>query len=206
MTQNLWQEAEARKEIVDICKRLYAKNWLAACDGNVSMRLGDDQILITPSARHKGFIHENDLAIITLDGNILAGNPSSERLMHLEVYRKAPKAMAVIHAHPPVATAWSIARPDLKELPCNSCSELILALGSVPIVPYARPGTAGMGENLHPFLPKSKVMILSNHGSISWGENWSFLVQNDWSMHLHFCITQIIFLVCTSCPKKKLQN
>ena len=172
MTQNSNnQEGKARWEIVAIARRLYEKDWLAASDGNISFRLDDNRILITPSGRPKGFINVHELAVMDLDGHVYSGNPSSERFMHLEVYREVPHARAVIHAHPPVATAWSIGRPDLKELPCKSCSELILAMGRVPIVPYARPGSVEMGKNLHPFLPKCKVMILSRHGSLTWGDD-----------------------------------
>lgn len=166
-----------RNQIIEICKRLHQQGWLAACDGNVSIRLTDaaknplEKILITPAARPKAFIEPSEMAILSLDGKTLSGTPSSEAKMHLEVYRQAPKARAVVHAHPPTAIAWSIARPDLEELPAKSCSELILALGRVPFVPYARPGTQAMGEHLHAFLPKHRVLILRNHGTITWGED-----------------------------------
>lgn len=91
--------------------------------------------------------------------------------MHLEVYKRCPEARAVVHAHPPTAIAWSVARPELRELPANCLSEVILAAGSIPFVPYARPGTKGMGDVLQPFLPERRVMILSRHGALSWGED-----------------------------------
>lgn len=157
--------------IVETCRRLHARNMLAAADGNVSFRVHDDEIWITPTGLNKGFIEVKDLAVITLDNRVLRGNPSGERLMHLEVYRRCPQARAVVHAHPPTAIAWSVARPELTELPANSLSEVILAVGRVPIAPYARPGTARMGEVLAPFLPESRVMILARHGALSWGES-----------------------------------
>ena len=146
---------------------------LASADGNISFRLSDQEILITPTGKNKASIRTEDIAVITLDNQILTGKPSSERLMHLEIYRRCPQAKAVVHAHPPTATAWSIAFPQHKELPAECISELILAVGSIPIVPYARPGTAAMGEVLRPFLPKSRVMILARHGALSWGEDLS---------------------------------
>lgn len=164
-------ESLEREHILEICQRLYKQGWLAACDGNVSVRLSDDRILVTPSARPKAFISADEIAVVNLQGEVLEGKPSSEVKMHLAVYRNAAKAKAVVHSHPPVATAWTIANPEMNELPCRSCSELILALGKVPFVPYARPGTEEMGKNLEEFLPKRRVMVLRNHGTLTWGED-----------------------------------
>lgn len=160
-----------REEIVEICRRLNAKNLLASADGNVSFRLSDEEILITPTGVNKAYIRPEDMAVITLDNRVLRGKPSGERLMHLEVYRCCPAARAIVHAHPPTAIAWTIARPEMKELPGDGMSELILAMGRVPVAPYARPGTETMGEVLRPFLPSSRVIILARHGALSWGED-----------------------------------
>jgi L-fuculose-phosphate aldolase len=111
------------------------------------------------------------MATMTIHNEILRGNPSSERLMHLTVYQHCPLAKAVVHAHPPTAIAWSIAHPEWTELPNQAMSELILALGNVPIAPYARPGTQAMGDVLIPLLKKSRVIILARHGAIAWGES-----------------------------------
>lgn len=159
-----------KKEIISICAKLNQKGYLASADGNVSVRIGSE-VLITPSGINKANLKENQFAKIDLEDKILEGNPSSERKMHLEVYRNFPQAKAVVHAHPPTAIAWSIARPDLQELPAECMSELILAVGGIPIVPYARPGTLEMGTVLIPFLAKSRVMILARHGALSWGES-----------------------------------
>ena len=158
-------------DIAAVCKRLNQKNYLASADGNVSYRISDREILITPSGVNKADLDPSQMARITIDDEILSGAPSSERKMHLEVYRRCPKAKAVVHAHPPIAIAWTIARPDLKELPAECMSELILAVGKIPIVPYARPGTAQMGEVLAPYLAECRVLILSRHGALSWGED-----------------------------------
>ena len=168
--------SELRQGILDVCKRLHAQGWLAACDGNISVRptLPDgspaDEILITPTSRPKAFIRAEEIAILGLDGSPREGRASSESKMHLEVYQNAPLARAVVHAHPPASIAWTIARPELTELPSRSCSELILALGSVPFVAYARPGTEEMGKNLRAYLPKARALVLRNHGTITWGE------------------------------------
>lgn len=162
---------EISEQIVAIAQRLHARNMLAAADGNISFRLSDNEILITPSGIAKAFMKPQEMAVITLDNKILVGKPSGERLMHLEIYKNCPKAKAVIHAHPPTAIAWSIARPDLKELPADSLSEVILATGRIPFVPYARPGTLDMGTHLTSFLPKHRALILSRHGAVAWGED-----------------------------------
>jgi L-fuculose-phosphate aldolase len=162
---------KSREHILEICRRLHARGWLAAADGNVSFRLPNDTILITPTGKHKGYIHAEELCIVTLDNQILEGHPSGERLMHLEVYRRCPAARAVIHAHPPTAVAWTVAQPNLKELPSECLSEVILATGSIPIAPYARPGTQNMGDVLVPFLPQHRALILARHGALTWGED-----------------------------------
>ena len=145
---------------------------LAAADGNVSVRLDESTVLMTPSGVSKAFMKPGEMLRMGLDGTVRETDrqPSSERLMHLAIYQKCAAARAVVHAHPPVATAWSIAHPQLSELPCDAMSELILAVGRVPIVPYARPGTAQMGEALAKFLPECRVLILARHGAIAWGE------------------------------------
>lgn len=158
------------QKIVDVCQRLYQKNMLAAADGNVSVRVAEG-VLITPSGQSKAFISKEDIGLVTLDNQIFAGNPSSERLMHLEVYNTCSQASAVVHAHPPCAIAWTVAFPEMTELPNNCLSEVILATGSIPMVPYARPGTKDMGHVLREFLPDHKVMILSRHGGLCWGDS-----------------------------------
>ncbi len=159
------------QKIVEICRRLHQRNMLSAADGNISYRISDQEILITPSGIAKGFMDESEMAVINLDGKVLKGNPSGERLMHLEIYRQCQKAKAVVHAHPVTAIAWSIAKPDLKKLPSDCLSEVILATGDIPFADYARPGTADMGKVLTSFLPKHRALILRRHGAVTWGED-----------------------------------
>jgi L-fuculose-phosphate aldolase len=165
------KDQKIANEIVEICTRLHRRNMLAAADGNISYRISDDEILITPSGIAKGFMTALQMAVINLKGEVLLGKPSSERLMHLEVFKSSPKAKAIIHAHPPTAIAWSIAQPELKKLPSDCLSEVILATGDIPFVPYARPGTQQMGDVLKDFLPQHRALILRNHGAITWGED-----------------------------------
>lgn len=159
------------QQILEICQRLHRRNMLSAADGNISLRISDDLILITPSGIAKAFMKPSDMAVINISGDILWGKPSTERLMHLEVFKRCPQAQAVIHAHPTTAIAWSIAQPHLKKLPSDCLSEVILATGDIPFVPYARPGTQAMGDVLVPYLPHHRAMILRRHGALTWGHD-----------------------------------
>lgn len=156
--------------IVEACRRLHERNLLAAADGNISCRLPFNRIAITPTGVNKVKLRVEDMAFMQLNGLVIKGKPSSERLMHQAVYRACPEATCVVHAHPPTAIAWSLARPNLAFLPDESLPEVILAAGRIPIVPYARPGTAAMGEALARFLPQFRLMILARHGALCWGE------------------------------------
>jgi L-fuculose-phosphate aldolase len=159
------------ENIVRYGRYAHHKNLLAAADGNISYRHSDDEIWITPRARSKAWLTQEELACITADNEILSGSPSSERLMHLAIYNAVPEARAVFHAHPMTAIALSLARPDWSELPTDSLPEVIIAAGKIPIVPYARPGTAAMGEVLLPYLPACRLLILARHGAVCWGES-----------------------------------
>ena len=161
---------EECKQIIKVCKRLYKRNMLAAADGNISLKV-EDGILITPSGKAKAFMESKDICLISTDNEILYGAPSSERLMHLAVYNHTPLATAVVHAHPPTAIAWSVAFPNDKELPNECLSEIILAAGRIPIIAYARPGSQAMGEVLKDYIDQHKIMILSRHGGLCWGDS-----------------------------------
>lgn len=160
-----------REQICRAGQRLYQKNFLASCDGNISFRISNERILITPTGVSKGHLEPELIAVVDLSGNVIQGRPSGELKMHLQVYRSSEKALAVVHAHPPHAIAWSVAKPEMKELPSHCLSEVILAAGSIPFVPYARPGTEEMAEKLEPYLPKHRALILSRHGALTWGES-----------------------------------
>ena len=145
--------------------------------------------MITPSGVPKNSLKVGDIVSIGLDGELKQNlveklirllrsqmfkvtslSPSSEKGMHIFIYQKNKKARAVIHAHPPYAVSLSLARPDWREIP-PALSEVVLALGKIPIIPYARPGTEAMGEALSPFLEEAKAFILSGHGALTWGES-----------------------------------
>ena len=164
-------ERQIREKIIKTATMLHDKNMLAACDGNISYRYDDNTILITPSGKPKFLLVEEDIAVVDMNGKVIKGKPSSEMLMHLEVYKMRADAKAVIHAHPPTAVAYSIAHPAAEEIPGNSFSELILAVGKLPIVPFQMPGSLEMGTALHPFIKNYKVMVLARHGALSFGED-----------------------------------
>ncbi|WP_005033085.1 class II aldolase/adducin family protein [Holophaga foetida] len=159
------------QEICESCRRLYARNLLAGGDGNVSWRFPDGRIAMTPSGVSKRGLRPGDLAWLSLEGEVLLGSPSSERLMHLAVYRACPEARCVVHAHPPTTIAWTLARPEWDELPSGAMPEVILAAGRIPVVPYARPGTPALGESLIPHLPAHRLLALARHGGLAWGES-----------------------------------
>ncbi len=161
--------------------KLSHKNFVSSFDGNLSVRLDEDLILITRSGCMKGELEAKDFVLINSAGQKLnipelldfdqSTVASSETSMHLQIYENQPLAKSVFHAHPPTTVAYSVAFPEEKNFPMNFISELVLALGYVPIVPYQRPGTPNMGKALCPFLDESKVLILQFHGAVSWGEN-----------------------------------
>ena len=160
-----------KKQLIEAGQRLAQQGLLVAGDGNLSYRLSNHEILITPTGINKARLNPSDIATITLRNQIRRGNPSSERLMHLEIYKQVPEAQVVVHAHPVHAIALSLARPEWAFLPTDSLPEVIIAAGQVPIVPYARPGSLDMGTVLHPYLPQFKLMILARHGALCWSDN-----------------------------------
>lgn len=158
------------QEIVEIGKRLYGRGLIAASDGNLSYRMSDEQIMITPSARSKGHLTINDLVIIDRGGNRTAGDhsPSSEWRMHVHLYEKRPDIAACIHAHPPYATAFSICGLSLNE---KVLPEAVLLLGDIPLTEYAAPGTAHVGHSLDPYIDGHQAFLLKNHGVTTIGKN-----------------------------------
>lgn len=143
---------------------------MASNDGNVSVRLGERQVLITPSGISKGRMAPENLVLIDLDGNVLesgnGGKPSSETPMHLEVYRNRPEARAVIHAHPVFATALTVAG---KEFPADILPEVLLTLGEVPITAYATPSSAEDAEAIRPLIREHAAILLRQHGALTVG-------------------------------------
>ena len=159
---------DVRRGIVRVCKLMYERGLIAGADGNVSVRISFDHVLVTPRGFSKASVEEHDLVLVNLDGERVGGRhePSSEVAMHLAVYRAREDVNAVVHAHPPVATAFAVAGIGL---PGDVLPELAVQMGEVPVVPYATPGTDAMPDALAPFLPNYDAFLLANHGATTVG-------------------------------------
>jgi len=161
-------EAALRADIVEIGRRLYARGYTASNDGNISVRLDANRLLMTPKSVCKGFMDPAMMCITDLAGTKLAGDrdPSSEMQMHLEVYRQRPDAIAVVHAHPPTATGFAVAGIPLDRA---VLAEVITTLGSVPIADYATPSTRELPEAVRKYVKAHDGMLLANHGALTLG-------------------------------------
>lgn len=166
----LMDELKAREMICDIGRRMYDRKFVAANDGNISIRIGKDVIICTPTGVSKGFMTPDMLVKINLKGEIISGSlkPSSEMKMHLRVYEENPEVLAVTHAHPPIATSFSIA-----DMPLNKAliSEAVVILGTVPVAPYATPGTEEVPNSIAPYCKGYNAILLANHGALTWGKD-----------------------------------
>jgi L-fuculose-phosphate aldolase len=147
---------------------MYARGYTASNDGNISVRLGADRLLMTPKSVCKGFMTPDMMCITDLDGKKLQGDrdPSSEMLMHLEVYRQRPDAQAVVHAHPPTATGFAVAGIPLDRA---VLAEVLTTLGSIPIAEYATPSTRELPEAVRKYIKAHDGMLLANHGALTVG-------------------------------------
>ena len=163
-------EKEYRQDIVDVGKLVYQKGWVAANDGNISIRLDDRRVLCTCTGISKGMMTVDDLIICDLEGNKIEGSRerTSEIAMHLTIYQMRPDIFSVVHAHPPVATGYAVAgRPlNLALLP-----EVVIGLGCVPLAEYGLPGTPALTEGMLPYIPKYDAILMGNHGSVCYGED-----------------------------------
>jgi L-fuculose-phosphate aldolase len=161
---------KTKLEICDIGRRVYAKGFAAANDGNITARIGENEVLCTPTLHCKGFLKPDDICTIDMQGNQLAGRKkrSSEALLHLEIYRQRPDIKSVVHCHPPHATAFAVAR---EAIPQCVLPEVEVFLGDVPITKYETPGGQAFADTILPFVSKTNVIILANHGTVSYGES-----------------------------------
>lgn len=168
--QQYMTEKQAKEAILNIGQRMYVRNFVAANDGNISIRTGSDEIWTTPSGVSKGFMKKKMLVKVDLDGNVLEGTyrPSSELKMHLRTYRENPDVRAVCHAHPPICTSFSIAGIPLDE---PILAEAVITLGEVPVTPYAELGTDEVADAIAPYCCTHHGVLLANHGAVTWGSD-----------------------------------
>jgi L-fuculose-phosphate aldolase len=167
-----WNEEEARLRqgicrIGDLC---YRRSYIVGADGNISARLADGTVLITPAGAMKGFLEPHHLAHVDMDGRVVDGGPScsTETGIHLVAYRERPEMKAVVHAHPPHAVAMTIAGVDLS-MPL--IPEIIVTIGGIPTAPYGTPGTSELPESIRSIIRCSDTLIMQNHGSVTVGQN-----------------------------------
>ena len=161
---------EIKDQMCDVCHKMWQLGWVAANDGNVSVKLEDGTFLATPTGISKSFITPEKIVHIDKDANIIEANgdyrPSSEIKMHLRCYKEREDVGAVLHAHPPVATGYAVANVPLDEY---SMIETVIAIGSIPVTPYGTPSTYEVPDAIAPYLGEHDVVLLQNHGALSVG-------------------------------------
>jgi L-fuculose-phosphate aldolase len=163
-------EADAlRAEIITVGRKLWERKYVDGAGGNISARLNSDYVLCTPTMLSKRDLHPADICLTDLDGNILAGDRlrTSELLLHLEIYRANPRARAVVHCHPPHATAFALTG---SAPPSGYLSEFEFFIGPVAVAPYETPGTPAFAETIRPFVQDHNTILLANHGIVCWSD------------------------------------
>jgi L-fuculose-phosphate aldolase len=162
-------ERKHREEIVRYGRTLHERGLVAAMDGNLSVRLKDEQILVTPTCVSKGNMRAADMVVVDMEGQRVSGrrNVTSEIGMHLLIYRMRPDIQAIVHAHPPTATGFAAAGIALTQpLVC----EVVMGLGCIPLARYGTPGTSELARTLEPFVPHYDAILMSNHGVVAYGD------------------------------------
>lgn len=164
----MMSDYEIKKEICEIGKRIYNKGFVAANDGNITVKVNDNEFWATPTGVSKGYMTPDMLIKVDRDGRVLEGTwkPSSELKMHLRVYKERPDAGAVVHAHPPTATGFAIARIPLDQY---IMPEAIISLGTVPIAEYGTPSTDEIPDAVSKYLQDHDAILLENHGALTVG-------------------------------------
>ena len=163
---------EQKLLMCDICHKMWQLGWVAANDGNVSVKLPDGTFLATPTGMSKSFITPDKLIRIDSKGNVIEGaeglRVSSEIKMHLRCYEKREDVFSVIHAHPPGATGFAVAH---KAMDMYNMIEDVAVIGSLPLTPYGTPSTEEVPNSIEPYLEEHDVMLLENHGALAVGSD-----------------------------------
>jgi len=159
-----------KNELVEIGRQLHIQKMIAGTDGNISVKLDDDRILITPSGLPKGNLKPEDLVIVDSNGKHLQGiqKASSEYLMHLCVYKNRPEIKACVHSHPPYVTAFAVAGIHLAD---DILPEIVVSIGGIPLTDYAPPGTDAVPKSLEPHIETNNAFVLRNHGLLTIGRS-----------------------------------
>jgi L-fuculose-phosphate aldolase len=161
---------QLRADIVEVGRRLWVRGFVASNDGNISVRVGPDRLLMTPANVSKGFMTPDMMVVTDLDGALISGapgrRPSSEIKMHLVAYRVRPDVNAVVHSHPPLSTGFAVAGIPLDRA---VLAEVVTTLGSIPIAEYATPSTPALAESVAPYVKAHDGLLLANHGALALG-------------------------------------
>lgn len=163
-------EREYAADIVQVGKLVFQKGWVAANDGNISIRLDDERIMCTPTGVSKGMMRVDDIIIVDYAGDKISGRleRTSEIKMHLKIYELRDDVNSVVHAHPPTATGFASAG---RALDTALLPEVVIGLGCVPLAGYGLPGTDALTEPMLPLIPKYDALLLGNHGAVSYGQD-----------------------------------
>ena len=163
-------ERELRRQLTRFSKWMYRLGFAPGTSGNLSARLDSERIVATPTGCSKYLLRSSDMVIVDLNGHLLSGtrNVTSEIGMHLAVYNSRPDVQAVVHAHPPIATAFASCGMAL-DMPL--CAELIMTLGKIPLAAYATTGTDEVGASLAPYLRDHDAILMANHGLVTYGKD-----------------------------------
>lgn len=163
-------ESCIRQQICRIGEMLHQRGYVAACDGNISVRLGQNLVLCTPTSISKGMMTPEDLVLVDMDGKQKNGkrHPSTELGMHLLFYNLRPNIRAVVHAHPPTATGFAAAGISLEE---PLVAEVVVSCGRIPLARYGTPGTSDLADELKPLIPNHDALLMANHGVVTCGHD-----------------------------------
>jgi L-fuculose-phosphate aldolase len=164
-------DSQARELIIEVGRRMYKRQYVAANDGNITCKTGPNTIWATPTGVSKGYMKEEELVKMNLDGKVIQQGklaPSSEIKMHLRIYNENSKVQGVCHAHPPVVTSFAIAGISLDKA---IYPEALVNLGVVPVAHYETPGSQGIPDSVAPYCRDYNALLLANHGALTWGDS-----------------------------------
>jgi L-fuculose-phosphate aldolase len=202
-------EAEAfRKEIIRVGRKLWERQYVDGNGGNISVRLGSRYVLCTPTMLSKGDLEQADICLSDLEGNILAGDRSrtSELLLHLEIYKANERARAVVHCHPPYATAFAVTGSTP---PNGLITEYELFIGPAAVAPYETPGTKAFAETVLPYVENHNTILLTNHGIVCWADT---VMHAEWLVEIFetccktYLLAQQIGKPLTFIPESKMRE
>lgn len=187
-----YDENEIRELICEIGKRMYAKEFVVSNDGNISVRISEDEVLCTPASVSKGFMTPDMICKVNLDGETLQTNgknrPSSEVKMHLRIYRERSDVQAVVHAHPPFATAYAVMNRPLDR---PIIPESVIYLGAVPVARYGTPSTAEIPDAVSEYIQETDALLLQNHGALVYGQELETVYYRMESLEFYAKVTFI---------------